>query len=83
MIKSRRMRWAEHVARMGAKRNSCKILVGKPEGMRPLGRPRHGWVDNMRMNLGEIGWDGVDWIDLAKDMDQWMAPVNLVNLRAP
>jgi hypothetical protein len=56
MIKSRRMRWAGHVARMGEKRNACRILVGKPEGKRPLGRPRRRWVDNIRMDLRDIGW---------------------------
>jgi hypothetical protein len=65
MIQSRRMRWAGHVARMGAKRNAYRILVGKPEGNRPLGRPRRRWVDNIKMDLREIGWDGMDWIDLA------------------
>jgi hypothetical protein len=60
MIKSRRMRWAVHVARMGEKRNAYSILVGKPEGKRPLGRPRSRWVDNIKMDLREIGWDGVD-----------------------
>jgi hypothetical protein len=61
-IKSRRMRWAGHVARMGETRNACRILVGMPEGKRPLGRPRRRWVDSIKMDLGEIGWDGVDWI---------------------
>jgi hypothetical protein len=65
MIQSRRMRWAGHVARMGARRNAYRILVGKPEGRRPLGRPRRRWVDNIKMNFRQIGWDGVDWIDLA------------------
>jgi hypothetical protein len=60
---SKRMRWARHVARMG-------LLVGKPEGKRPLGRPRRRWVDNITMYLGEIGWDGVDWIDVAQDREQ-------------
>jgi hypothetical protein len=82
MIKSRRMRWAGHVTRMGEKRNAYRILVGKPEGKRPLGRPRRRWVDNIRMDLGEIGWDGVEWVDLAQDRDQWRALVNTVmNLR--
>jgi hypothetical protein len=58
--------------------------VGKPEGQRPLGRPRHRWVDNIEMDLGEIGWDGRDWIDLAQDRDRWGALVNTVmNLRVP
>jgi hypothetical protein len=70
MIKSRRMRWAGHVAGMGEKRNAYRILVGKPERKRPLGRPRRRWVDNIKMNLREIGWDGMDWIDLAQDRDQ-------------
>jgi hypothetical protein len=64
MIKSRRMRWAGHVARMKENRSAYRILVGKPEGKRPLGRPRHRWVDNITMDLREIGWDGVDWIGL-------------------
>jgi hypothetical protein len=66
------------------KRNACRILVGKPEGKRPLGRPRHRLVDNIRMDLGETGWDGVDWIDVAQDRDQWRALVNTVmNLLVP
>jgi hypothetical protein len=61
-----------------------RILVGKPEKKRPLGRPRCRWVDNIKLDLGEIGWDGVDWIDLAQDMDQWKALENTVmNLRVP
>jgi hypothetical protein len=58
------MRWAGNVARIGKKRNAYGILVGKPEGKRPLGRPRHRWVDNIKIDLREIGWDGVDWIGL-------------------
>jgi hypothetical protein len=69
MSKSKRMRWAGHVAQMGEKRNEYWLLVGKPEGKRPLGRPRHGWVDNIKMDLRDIGWDGMDWIDLAQDRD--------------
>jgi hypothetical protein len=61
MIKSRRMRWAGHVARMGETRNIYRILVGKPEGKRPLGRPRRRWVDDIKMDLRGIGWDGVVW----------------------
>jgi hypothetical protein len=84
MIKSRRMRCAGHVTRMGEKRNAYRILVGKPEGKRPLGRPRHRWVDNIKMDLREIGWDAMDWIDLTQDRDQWRALVNtLMNLRVP
>jgi hypothetical protein len=72
------MRWAGHVAQIGEKRNAYKILVGKPEGKRPLGRPRRRWVDNIKMDLREIRWDGMDWIDLAQDRDQWKALVNTV-----
>jgi hypothetical protein len=69
---------------MGETRNAYRILVGKPEGKRPLGRPRRRWVDNLKMDLGEIGWDGRDWIELAQDRDEWRALVNTVmNLRAP
>jgi hypothetical protein len=75
------MRWAGHVARTGEKRTA---LVGKPEGKRPLGRPRRRLVDNIKMDLREIGWDGVDWIDMAQDVDQWRAHVNMIlNLRVP
>jgi hypothetical protein len=82
IMKSRRMRWAEHVARMGQKRNTYRLLVGKPEGKRPLGRPRRRWVDNIRMDLVEVGWGDVDWIGLAQDRDGCRALVNSVlNLR--
>jgi hypothetical protein len=60
IIKSTRMRWASHVAQIGEKRNAYRLLVGKPVGMRPLGRPRRRWVDNIRMDLGEVGWGDVD-----------------------
>jgi hypothetical protein len=84
MIKSRRMRWPGHVARMGEKRNTYRILVEKPEGRRLLGRPRRRWVNNIEIDLREIGWDCVDWGDLAQDRDQWRALVNMVmNLRVP
>jgi hypothetical protein len=67
---------------MGEKRNACRIQVGKPEGKRPLRRPRRRWVDNIKKGIREIGWGGVDWIDLAQDRDQWRALVNTVmNLR--
>jgi hypothetical protein len=83
MIKSRRMKWAGYVARMGERRNACKILVGKPEGRRPLGRPRR-WVDNIKIDLRDIGWDGINWIDLAQERDQWRALVNtVINLLVP
>jgi hypothetical protein len=68
IIKARRMRWAGHVARMGEKNNSYRLLVGKPEGRRPLGRPIHRWLDNIRMDLVEVGWGDVDLIGLAQDM---------------
>jgi hypothetical protein len=81
IIKARMMRWTGHVARMGEKRNEYRLLVGKPEG---IGRPRHRWVDNIRMDLVEVGWGDVDWIDLAQDRDGWRAPVNSVlNLWVP
>jgi hypothetical protein len=75
---------AGHKARMGEKRHAYRILVGKPEGKKPLGRPRRSWEDNIRMDLREIGWGGMDWIDLAQDRDQWRALVNTVmNVRVP
>jgi hypothetical protein len=68
----------------GEKRNMYRLWVGKPEGKRPLGRPRRRWVDNIRMDLGEMGWGDVDWIDLAQDRNQFRAVVNTVmNLRVP
>jgi hypothetical protein len=82
IIESRRMRWAGHVARMGEKVNAYRLLVGKPEGKKPLGRPRCRWVDNIRMDLGEVGWGDVDWIGVAQDRNRWRALVNSVlNLR--
>jgi hypothetical protein len=78
------MRWAGHVARVGEKRNAYRILVRNPEGKRPLGRRRRKCMDNIKMDLKERGWDGMDWIDLAQDRDQWRALVNTVmNLRVP
>jgi hypothetical protein len=68
----------------GEKKNAYRLLVGKPEGKRPLGRPRRRWVDNIKMNLGEVGWSDVDWIGLTKDRNRWRALVNSVlNLRVP
>jgi hypothetical protein len=82
IIKSRRMRWAGHVAQIGEKRNAYRLLVGYPDGKRPLGRPRRRWVDNIRMDLGKVGWDDVDWIGLAQDWNRWRSLVNSVlNLR--
>jgi hypothetical protein len=84
IIKSRRIRSAGHVARMGEKRNAYRLLVGMPEGRRPLGRPRRRWVDNIRMALAEVGWGDVDWIGLAQDRNRWRALVNSVmNVRVP
>jgi hypothetical protein len=84
IIKSRRMRWAGHVARMGEKRNVYRLFVGKQGGKRPLGRPRRWLVDNIRMDLGEVRLGDMDWIGLAKDRNRWRAVVNSVlNLRVP
>jgi hypothetical protein len=84
MIRSRRMRWAVHVARMEESRNAYRILVGKPEGKRPLGRPRRWCVDIIKIDLRGTEWDGMGWINLAYDRDQWRALVNTVmNLRVP
>jgi len=69
VIKSRRMRWAGHVARIGEERGVYRFLVGKPEGRRPQGRPRRRWVDNIRMKLQEVGCGYMDWIGLAQDRD--------------
>jgi hypothetical protein len=82
LVKSRRMRWAGHVARMGEERKVYKVSVGKSEGKRPLGRPRRRWEDGIRMDLREIGLGCVDWIRLAQDRDRWRAVVSAVmNLR--
>jgi hypothetical protein len=84
LIKSRRLRWAGHVAQMGEKRYEHRLLVGKPEGRRPLRKPRCRWVDNIKMDLAEIGWSGVNWIGLARDRDKCRALVNtIMNPRVP
>ena len=77
-------RWAGHVARMGEERGAYRVLVGKPDGKRPLGRPRIRWVDNIRMDFQEVGCGYVDWIGLAQDRDRWRTLVSAVmNLRVP
>jgi hypothetical protein len=84
IIKERKIRWAGHIARRGEKRNAYRLLVGKPEGRRPLGRPRRRWLDIIRMDLVELGWGDVDWIGVSQDRDRWRALVNSVfNLRLP
>jgi hypothetical protein len=84
VMKARKMTWAGHVARMVEKRNAYRLLVGKPEGRRPLRRPRRRWLDNIRMDLVEVGCGDVDWIGLAQDTDRWRALVNSVlNLWVP
>jgi hypothetical protein len=84
VIKARRMRWAGHVARMWEVRGAYNTLVGRPEGRRPLGRPRRRWEDNIKMDLRETGFEDVDWIHWAQDRDRWRALVNTVmNLPVP
>ena len=84
VIKSRRMRWAGHVARMGEERQVYRVLMGKPEGKRSLGGPGRRWVDNIRMDLQEVGFGYMDWIGLAQDRDRWRTLVSAVmNLRVP
>ena len=84
VIKSGRMRWAAHVARMGEERRVYRVLVGKPEGKRLLGRLRRRWVDNIGMDLQEVGCGYVDWIGLAQDRDRWQTLVSAaMNLRVP
>jgi hypothetical protein len=82
VIKSRTMRWSIYVACMGKERGVYRILVGRPEGKRPLGRPRHRWEDNIKVDLSEVGINGANWIQLAQDRVQWRAFVKTVmNLR--
>ena len=82
VIKSRRMRWAGYVGHMGEERGVCRVLVGNPEGKKPLGRPRRRWVDNIRTDLREMGCGYMDWIGLAQDRDRWRTLVSAVmNLR--
>ena len=84
VIKSRRMRWAGHVARMGEESGVNRVLVGKPEGKRPMERPRRRWVDNIRMDLQEVGCGYVDWIGLAQYRDRWRTLMSAVmKLRVP
>jgi hypothetical protein len=84
VIKSKRMRWTGHVARIDEEMGACRVLVGKPEGKRPLGRPRRRWVDNIRMDLQDVGCGYVDWIGLAQHRDRWGTLVSAVmNLRVP
>ena len=84
VVKSRRMRWAGHVARMVEGRGVHRVLVGKPEGKRPLGRPRRRWEDNIKLDLQEVEGSCGDWMELAQDRDRWGALVSTVrNLRVP
>ena len=84
VVKSRRMRWAGHVTRMGEDRGVHRVLVGKPEGKRPLGRPRRRWEDNIKMDLREVGGGRGDWMGLAQDRDGWRSLVGTVrNFRVP
>jgi hypothetical protein len=84
VIKWKRMRWAGHVARMGERRGGYRVLLRKPEGKTPLGRPRHRWEDNIKMDLQEVGCVGMDWIEVAQDRERWRALVNAVmNFRVP
>jgi hypothetical protein len=84
VIKSRRMRWTGYLARMRDRRCAYRVLVGKPEVKRPPGRPRRRWEENIKIDLQEVGWGGMVWIDRAQDMERWRALVNAVmSLRVP
>ena len=84
VIKSRRLRWAGHIARIEEGRGVYRVLVVKSEGKRPLGRPRRRWEDNVKMDHQEVGCGGMDWIELAQERDWWRALVNaIMNLRVP
>jgi hypothetical protein len=84
VVKSRKMRWAGHMARMGEGRGVYRVLVGKPEGKRPLGRPRRRWEDNIKMDIEEMGGVCADWMELARDRERWRTLVTTVrNLRIP
>jgi hypothetical protein len=84
IIKSRRMRWAGHLARIGKKRNTYKLLVGEPEKKMPLGRPRHMWLDNIKIGRGEVGLGDVEWFGVAQDNNTWRVILNSVmSLRVP
>jgi hypothetical protein len=78
VVKSRRMRWAGHVVRRGEERDVHRVLVGKPEGKSPLGRPRHRWEDNIKIYFQEVGGGRGDWMELAQDRDRWLALVGMV-----
>jgi len=83
-MKSNRIRWAGHVELIGERRDLYRVLVWKPEGKRPLGRPRRGWEDNIKIDLQEVGCGDMDWIDLTQDKERWRALVTAVmNLRVP
>ena len=74
----------EHVAHMRERKGICGVVMGRPEGKRPLGKPRHRWEDNIKVDLKEIGWKGLDWIDLTQDRDRWLAIMNMIkNLCVP
>jgi hypothetical protein len=84
VIKNIRMRWAGHVARLGERRGVYRVLVGKPEGKRPVGRPRHRWEDNIKIDVEEVGCGGMDCSELAQDRERLLSPVNaIMNLRVP